>query len=280
MTGFEQLERELLAAERRLASAAPTSRRLRTGWWRRSAGRAATVMAVIVALVIAAGAIIVAGHRAPSDHAAHPAPAAVQRLVDELGVLRSPQTAAARRWLHGEDFRRLTHTPGGRFGLIPSTARALSLPDHERLILYVVGSSRLGLTGLGLMERGRSSGFGECCITDRELRRPAGPGPLSYQSGRIPPQVYFEIVPDGVSKVRWTFARRGNFGYARVPRRSARRRRRASPGFIGAPFSAPLTVTVAVRDNVAAIKLPNRGAAISDTWFDAAGGVIARHGKH
>jgi hypothetical protein len=279
MTGFEQLERELLAAERRLASAAPTSRRLRTGWWRHSADRAATVMAVIVALLIAAGAIIVAGHRAPSHRAAHPAPAAVQRLVDELGVLRSPQTAAARRWLHGEDFRRLSHTPG-RFRLIPSMARALSLPDHERLILYVVGSSRFGLTGLGLMERGRSSGFGECCITARELRRPSGPGPLSFQSGRIPPQVYFEIVPDGVSKVRWTFARRGNFGYARVPRRIARRRRRASAGFIGAPFSAPLTVTVAVHDNVAAMKLPNRGAAISDAWLNAADRVIARHGNH
>ncbi len=274
MTGFEQLERELLDAERRLANVAPTNTRFRTRWWSPSADQAVTVIAVIVALVIAAGALMVAGGHAPSDRAAHPAAAAVQQLVDELGILRSPQTAAARRWLHGKD----SVTPGP-FRLIPTLARAVSLPDHERLILYVVRSSRLGLPGLGLMERGRTSGFDECCITAGQLRRPSGPGPLTSQSGRIPPQVYFEIVPDGVSKVRWTFARPGNFGFARIPQRIARRRRPASRGFIGAPHSAPLTVTLAVHDNVAAMKLPNRGAAIANTWLNAAGGVIAHRGK-
>ena len=278
MNGFEQLERELLAAERRLAGAAAATRQLRTPWWRRIAGQAATAIAVIVALVIAAGAIVLADHRASSKRAAHPELTAVQRLVDELGVLRSPPTAAARRWLHGKDFRRLTHTPG-RFQLIPSLARALSLPDHERLILYMVRTSRSRLTGLGVMEQGRTSGFGECCTTAQQLSRPTGPGPLHYQSGRIPPQVYFEIVPDGVSKVRWTFARRGNFGHVHLPPRIARRRPPTPASFIGAPHSAPLTVTVAVHDNVAAMKLPNRGAALSDTWLDAVGRVIAHHGK-
>ncbi len=275
MTGFEQLERELLAAEGRLAHAAPRSRRLRPAWWRRSADLTATAMAVLVALAVAAGALIVAGHRAPRDPASRPTPAAVQQLIDELGVLRSPQTAAARRWLRSQDFRRLTHRSDG-LRVIPSLARALSLPDHERLILYVVEASRAGQTGLGLMERGRSSGFGECCTSAQDLRRPFGPGPLSSQSGRIPPQVYFEIVPDSVSEVRWTFARRGNFGFARIPPRIARRRPRISPSYIGAPFSAPLTVTVAVHNNVAAMKLPNRGAATSNAWLNAAGRVIAR----
>lgn len=275
MTGFDQFERELLAAERRLVSRAHVSRRLPALACCRGADHAAIAIAVIIALVIAAGAIGLAAHRAPSDHAAQPAPAGVQQLVDELGVLRSPQTAAARRWLHGKAFRDLTHR-AGRFRVILSLTRAVSLPDHERLILFVVGSSRSGATGLGVMERGPSRGFGECCITSRELAQPSGPGPLYFQSGRIPPQVYYEIVPDGVSKVRWTFAQHGNFGFARSFRPAAQQGRRAKPGFTGAPHSAPLTVTVAVHSNIAAMKLPDRGAAMSNTWLSAAGRTIAR----
>jgi hypothetical protein len=79
--------------------------------------------------------------------------------------------------------------------------------------------------------------------------------------------------------VRWTFARRGNFGFARTPQRIWKSGRSASPGFISAPNSAPLTVTVAVHNNIAATQLPNRGAATADIWLNAAGGVIAHRGR-
>jgi hypothetical protein len=278
MTGFDQLEHELLAAARRLARAGRVRPWLRSRRWVPGADRVATATAVSVAVAIVAGALVSLHHRPASAPAARPTPSGVRRLVAELAVLRSPQTAAARRWLRGEDARRLARTPA-RFGVLPGLTRAVSLPDHEQLILYVIGSSRFDLTGLGYMERGRLSGFGACCITANELTRPTGPGPLASQSGRIPPQVYFEIVPDGVSRVRWTFARRGNFRFADPGRRHLKRMGRfVAPSFIGAPNSAPLTMTIAVHDNVAAMKLPNRGAAITDIWLNATGRIIAHRG--
>ncbi len=248
---------------------------------RRGFGIVPTLISVAVAVAIAVVAVTELRHRASSPprqvSVAHSIPASVRGLVDELAILRSSEGSSARQWLRGSDFRRLTERPR-LFRIVRSLVRTVSLPDHERLTLYVVDSNRPGFTGLGFMERGRSSGEGECCITARELRRPFGPGPLNSQSGRIPPQVYFEIVPDGVHRVRWTFAAAGHF--QRIPRRIARRRNRNSPGYIADPNSAPLTVTVTVHNNVAAMKLPNRGAATTDLWLNSAGKVIARHRTH
>lgn len=309
MTGFDQLERELLAAERRLSDGRRSRRTLAGRRFRFRIDLAAAGLAVLIALVVGVGALVLVGHRsAPQTPTARRTPAELRRLRkelaklppfqgqdsssadlralrNELAVFRSPQTAAARRWLHGVVFQRLTRRAVLR--PIASSVRELSLPHHVHLILYLT-DSRPGLTGVGDSEWGGSSGGGACCIRPQALRRPIGPGPRDWQSGRIPPQVYFEIVPDGVTEVRWTFARHGSFATrlpARLERRIARRRARLglrpvhTKSSIGDPNLAPLTVTVAVHNNVAAMYLPNRGPAVSDTWFSATGRVIAHRGK-
>lgn len=293
MTGFEQLERELLAAERRLSGGADGLLSSRPRRPRFRVDLAAAGLAVFVALAVAVGAIALAGHRVATQPAARRSHAALRtlaahpladlaRLRHELAVLRSPQTAAARRWLDGVTFHRLTQN--ARPGPIASSVRVLSLPDGDQLVLYLVDSQHL--VGLGYSERRGTSGGGGCCITAQELDRPVGPGPWDWQSGRIPPQVYYELVPNGVARVRWTFSRHGNFGrMGRVPLRVARRRARLGPPpvdtrwWIGDPNLAPLTVTVRVHDNVAARLLPNRGLAISEIWFSATGRVIAHRGR-
>ncbi len=280
MTVIPDLEQKLLRAAERELGMTVSQRRGRRYRCGRVASLVMAGVAISVTLAVGAGALILLGGQRSTTTPRGSATTVKQQLIASLGVLRRPQTAAARRWVQGPDIQRLSHTPGG-FEVIPSLAREILLPDHERLLLYVIGSSRSGLTGLGYQERqGRYSGEGACCITPHDLTHPSGPGPLSYQSGRIPPQVYFEIVPDGVSKVRWTFARNGNFrsDHAAAKRLAQRTGRSIRPGHVGAAGSAPLTVTVAVHDNVAAIKLPNRGAATSDTWLNAAGDTIARHG--
>ncbi len=92
--------------------------------------------------------------------------------------------------------------------------------------------------------------------------RPFTPGPYGSPlmfGGRGPgfaPQrprtLYFEIVPDGVARVRWVFPRQvvGEF----------------QPSTPAAVYPRPLTVNVPVRHNVAALELPPRGPATTETW--------------
>ena len=77
--------------------------------------------------------------------------------------------------------------------------------------------------------------------------------------------MYFEIVPDGVARVRWTFPRHPIEPLG-VPNR------------LIPVFARALTVTVPVHDNVAAIKLPQRGLATTDTWYAPNGHAIL--GQH
>lgn len=263
-SGFDQLERELLDAARRQAGG---ERRQRGGGARRVlpwSGAAVPVFGVVIAIVIAAGALVLTGgQRARLLHSPGARPGA-QALVGELGILRQPQTAAARAY---NSSKYVTRGSGRRpqRRLIPSLTRLVRLPDGGKLFLYVVSSTGLdNLGGLGFTELSKANGFGSCCLTPGDLRSPTGPGPDAYASGAHPTQLYFEIVPDHVALVRWTFPR--------VPQFPA-----TPAAMLTRPFPTSLTVNVAVHNNVAAVMLPQRGTVTHDTWYAANGHVIANY---
>jgi len=261
-SGFDRLERELIDAERRQAALGGNHRRGDIPRRRRLSGAVVPVVAAVVAIVVAGGALLLtAGHKvSPSRHAA--GSVGVQSLVSELGVLRRPQTAADRAFYSD---RTVAQQPVGSppRQSIRRLTRLVPLPDRGRIFLYVVppGPGRR-YSGLGYEERSVTNGVGACCQTAGALRRPGGPGPNAYESGAYRTQLYFEIVPDGVARVQWVFPR---FARLALPLGVS------VPG----PHKTALTITVPVRDNIAAVMLPQRGTAARDTWYAADGRVIA-----
>ena len=191
-------------------------------------------------------------------------PSSTRALIAELGILRQPQTAQARAF---NTSRVVKHNPpqAPPQQLISSLTRLVTLPDGGKLFLYVAPLvSRQGVYGLGYHEMYPSYGAGGCCLTTSVLRKLLAPSP--DQTGTNREATYFEIVPDGVARVRWVFPRRPTY----------------QPGthVAGAPtlpFAKALTVNIAVHDNVAAIKLPQHGTATLNTWYAADGHVIARY---
>lgn len=243
---------------------------------RQLASTAASSLSILVVIAIVAVALTLHHQTTPATVApAARAPratstqaAAERALVDELGILRRPQTAAARAF----NTSRLAPPSARMFRLIPSSTRLVRLPDHSKLFLYLARDvhaprpgSRVPFAGLGFRERSPSSGTGACCLSARVLRQPRGAANGDYfASGAHPAAiVYFEIVPDGVAHVRWVFPRHPSY---------------YGTGETSTTTLRPLTVTIAVHDNVAAIKLPQRGIATIVTWLAADGRVIAtRH---
>jgi hypothetical protein len=232
---------------------------LRRIGWVRALGVALPVVVVVVVAVVFLHA---GGARGPETigQGAHRTSAGSieQQLVGELGVLREPQTPAARA---------LNHSPNlgpHRLTINPALTRVVRLVRGIRVLLYVATGGQHGeLGGLGVNELRGQNGFGECCTTPAALQHPGTPGPLAGSSAPHPHQVYVEVVPDGVARVRWTFPKDPSVG--RTPHAD-----------IG-PFAHSLTTTVVVRENIAAAVLPDRWAAQTVVWYDASGRVIARH---
>lgn len=231
------------------------------------------VLAAVTALAVVVLAVVLLGHaRTSTEHSAagQPSQAAIRRsstraLVAELGILRQPQTAAARLFNRSPTVTRASAmAPPHR--LIASLTRVVSLPDGGRLFLYVAPRAPIGppVYGLGYHEAYPGSSGGGCCNTAGTLRRPQGPGPDQFESGRDRHTMYFEVVPDGVARVHWVFPRQ--------PIEPS-----GVPSSLTPVFATPLSVNVVVHDNVAAAKLPQRGLATIDTWYAADGHVIATY---
>ncbi|MGH9088212.1 MAG: hypothetical protein ACRDYZ_08880 [Acidimicrobiales bacterium] len=239
--------------------------------------RSISGLALVASVGVVVGVVVVLlGVRgqqpaAPSQPIRSPArqPSSVtQPLVAKLGVLRQPQTP---------DARAFNHTLTGRpphFVIDPELTHLVRLAHGIRVWLYVVTAGQHGERGLGISERGGGGnqrrpqvGFGECCTSPAELERPGSPGPLASSSAPHAHQVYIEVVPDGVARVRWTFPRRPSVG--RTPHTSR----------LG-PFAHPLTTTVIVHHNIAAAVLPDRWAAQTVVWYGASGRIVASHTGH
>ena len=191
----------------------------------------------------------------------------VQALIDELGVLRQPQTAQARAF---NTSHHIQHKPGQLRTppqqLLPSLTRVVELPDSGKLFLYVAPLAPVGppVYGLGYHEAYPGSNGGGCCLTAEALRTPQGPGPDQFASGPNRHTMYFEIVPDGVARVHWVFPRNPIEPSPTTP---------LHPTL----FAKALSVSVVVHHNVAAVRLPQRGLATSDTWYAADGHAIATY---
>lgn len=266
-SGFDQLERELRAAERRYGSGRRrASGSVRRRGWRSvpSSGSLAVAGGALVTVAVAAGALVLVNARRTDSQKSAGSPSQVAALVSELAILREPQSAQARAFNTSRVVMRMRQraiTPPQR--LIPGLTRVAELPGGVRLFLYVsspaAGPRQYGLGYYQTLYDGL--GGGACCITASALRHPHGPSPDQYASGRHRTTLYFEIVPDGVTRVRWVFPRRALY----------------PPGAPTQTFAAPLLVTVAVHGNIAARKLPQRGEAKEDTWYGADGRVIASY---
>jgi hypothetical protein len=299
MLSDEQVMREVRdALERELASLNPPEdllerlrsrsahERHRGARWRGRADRRSHVgaramipvaLGGLVAIAIAVLALTsLSGSRRPSDVPAAPG-SSLQALIDEFGVLRQPQTAAARAYnarLLKRDGVLKGRLVGPGQGLIPGLTRLVRFPDsaRARVFLYVEGyrspSRTHGRThlgplkyGLGFTELFPGQGVGACCQSARELRTRLGlEFDEFYQSGQHPKSYYFEIVPDGVARVRWVFPRQPTYANER--------------GFFP-PFARTLVITVPVHHNVAAITLPQRGDAAHVIWYSQSGRVLA-----
>jgi hypothetical protein len=235
--------------------------------------RLSSTAAIAVSVLMVAAVVAIALTRTSSSPShdgpastSHPlgdAQAAAQRaILNELSVMRQPQSDAARKAYAIRVASLHVHVPGSAdlFGKpFPSSARLVPLPDHATLLLYMSNASSIS-TGvaparqkiLGFFERGRRSGVGGCCLSVNEIRRPTGLDNLSHFSStpRSSPEMYFEVVPDGVTTVRWTFP-----AHPRYPQGERTQ----------ATFK-PLTLTIEVHHNVAAAQLPTRGAPTTVTW--------------
>lgn len=244
-------------AEPRAAGAGPLTHK--TGW-SRLLGVSASIGAIAIVGAVAAVFLLTHNPGTPASTAHPQSGLSVKRqLVRDLGVLRRPQTPAERAFKHPGVQRTVGHTT-----IDPKLTREVRLAHGLRVWLYVVtGGAHDQGGGLGVEELQHKGGFGGCCTTPEQLERPSTPGPLAFSSSGNPHQVYFEVVPDGVARVRWTFPR--NPGASHMPHPNL------------GPFAHSLTATVVVHHNVAAAVLPDRWAAQTVTWYDSAGRIVARH---
>ena len=163
--GFDQLEQELLDAERRQAAREETHGGSEPRRWRRFSGVLVPLLGAAIAIVVAGGALLLApGHKAaPSRRSA--ANAGVRSLVGELGVLRRSQTAADRALYAGRS--RAEQSPSTPLDQsIRGLTRAIRLPNDGKIFLYIVapGGGQFPF-GLGYEERSQTDGFGACCLT-------------------------------------------------------------------------------------------------------------------
>lgn len=242
---FDRCEQHLGDAVERYTRERAPRRRPRAG-----AVRAAVPVLALAVVVVVVG-VFLRGHSAtaPASRTATTATApagaasltATERaLVSRLGVLRGPQSQAARVYNHGPQLQAVAR----RHQLVARLTREVDAPDGIHVFLYVTPF------GLGVTTRHGASGSGECCgrpaqISDPETF-PVFVRPRTAQHHR---QVYLQIVPDGVTRVRLGFAH----GSA---------------------------ATLAVKDNIAAADLPDRGRAQTVLWSGARGRVVARLHRH
>jgi hypothetical protein len=271
-------------AERRLRS--------RIGWPRhiRPFGLIGPALAVLVvaAVVIAAVSLVHPGRRhATQQRVTQPSPANVsrQQLVQILGVLRQPQSEAARAFA-----RSLAKRDGGLIGAgqgtvdIPLVRYATTTPWGQQIFLVPIKSPTASQIAklkrrypnisprffdghargetLSVASHGSSAGGATVAlIKTHGVDETEGAG-RSFAGGSAEER-RITVVPDGVAKVEYVFPRQpeGN-------------------QYAGKTYAKVLKVTAAVHNNVAAVQVDREccggGAMI---WYAADGHVIRRIGS-
>ena len=200
-----EIERELSGGVRRHKAIA---RRLR----RPAAGSLVAVLSTCVTLGVALAAILLLAH--PRAHAPEAGGSrADDALIGKLAVLRRPQTTAD--WLPAWVRRAATQRGGG--AIIPSLSRLVAVTPHARLFLVVrrpaggtapfwspsLGDqvSIISVVGADSAETPPVPAAG--LDNSAEVMPSAGDRGFATDS---PGSLFVAILPDGVARVRWTFA--------------------------------------------------------------------------
>jgi hypothetical protein len=270
MSYIEELERDLVRAgreyqrrrafpglSRRRWSRPPRARRLTVG------GLLATA-ALVPALAIVVFALTSIGHGTPQTPSTQPAGRDARQLLSKLAILRRPQTGADLCGCglgtgfsldgppNGKPVRSLSRlavsVPG--FNVYVTVTRATAWPNAEGLLWAPSLGDQVELSAEAHSGGGSTAG----AVPAADLYAPHGVSFVAETSphGRLD---QFELVPDGVARVRWIF----HVGHG-VARRA-------------------ITIYPQVRNNVAfaTVSAAVESAGLpSDTWFGADGLVIPR----
>jgi hypothetical protein len=243
--------------------------RSRTGQIARLIGHGARTLPLAISVVVVAAVVVVgfALHHANRGSSAASEPGSAQ-LKSILGVLRGPQTAAAKAFDHTGwpevGFPDSYHRPGGhlrpdramiRFAtLTPWGAKVFVVPlnpPSNRAVACANGVTKqtvaVWVQGLGWSDFNYPAN-----IEQGEARGPGGPIPgPGHMHGWV------ELVPDGVAKVRYLRAQN-------LPR-------------LGEPLKVTGTITAVVHNNIASFRVRSRGALLA-SWYNAQGRLIKHAG--
>lgn len=251
---FDRLELELRAAVPRAVQVGPWPGRRRR--WP-AAGGIAIALSSAAVVAVAALAVVLLGHGGPAPArgpaATQPAMGAagvpLRRLLATYGVLRRPQTDADRAWRppHGQ------HLPVTVASL---TRLARRLRNDDRVFMTVAREADGGYEIVPWVISSDGQVGGEGTGLFRQLQPDPFPDPIPGQLGTQ----WVGPVPDGVTRVRWTF-------------------RCLRPG-LPCPERA---LSLPVLANVATVKAPDswcsHGACPTEAatvWYGRHGHVIAR----
>jgi hypothetical protein len=209
----------LTALHRELAQSGAGSIRSR-GWRAPGIGAVMTTLASACAIAIAAVAITALAHKpAPRRTSATSVPA--RQLVSMLEVLRRPQTPPDRSlplWLR----RRSTRQAGPHLlsSSVPSLTRLVATLRHEKVFMLVYGPSRRQSTRPGSRSSAigqREYGVGLLSVSGAAAAGGVGGTPAAALWREIQPgcsgPTDESIVHDGVTRVRWVFARQDQLGF-------------------------------------------------------------------
>jgi hypothetical protein len=297
------LERELVRAARRMGAgeetvSLPGARRApgrgdgthgRRAVPPRSAGTIAVLLSTAAVIAVVLGAVVaLGGHQRPRRPTPAPAAAAstsgAGQLVEILGVLRRPQTAADRSSALGSRFsngllglagtpdlalmRYATTTPWGErlyvVPMNPPTTRqiksfALRFPGARGQLARL---ARPRAETLMVFSAGGFGGAGDAATIERGGGIGTEGAGRSFAGGSTATRITV-VVPDGVAKVQFVFPRQ------------------PSPGQPGAPiYSHSLSVVAPVTDNIAAVQV-DREVTIAQfpmIWYGPSGQVVKRIG--
>jgi hypothetical protein len=245
-----------------------------------------TVAATTLMSIAVAAVFVLALHHARSQRSAgHGAVPGRQALINELAPLRRPQTAVDRAFArqlerHGGTFgpngpidsslvRYIGTTPWGeRLFLVPTLP-----PTRKQLLRVFAGpdgkiSPRVHIQfaafkdeSVGVASRGGGGGGATAASLLRYgINGSQGAG-RSFAGGSTETRQYL-VVPDGVAKVTFLFARQ------------------PFPGQYGAPvYHHVFRVTLPVRNNLIAIQVAREATGPAEIWYAADGTVVRRFGN-
>ncbi len=267
-----QLEAELAAAERRLASAEAASLWRRIVARRPSLGAGLAAVSVAVTLVVGAVAVTTLHHASPPRASAHPPPSRLAAIVDTYAVFARPQSAADRRFTGAASWSR---TIGQPVMIASSTRRAAVFGAYSLYLAiftatpqdqgyeapYELGAFIVGHVPVNGHEPARlrawllrttgGISYGEWGFSLKQWTA----HPQAFDAGGVGPghSILFAVVPNGVATVAWTLPPSGADKTARTIRRD-------------------------VHNNVAGLALdrPPSILSLTEAWYRANGTVIKR----